>query len=271
MSIIVNNTSGENMKTILYTGGTSGIAKEVIKKIKQKYYIYITVHNEKQLEITKKIYKNEKNIEIIKLDILNDKDIEKIKQLDIDIFISNIAIGYSGSIIEIDMNKVRETFEVNVFKNFELIQVILKNMIKKEKGKIIIMSSLAGLIPLKFQGAYSASKTSIIKLTQTLKKEMKLINKNIHISLIEPGFYYTGFNQVMFENKYDWMETKSLFQKELETIRKKETLLLRLLEHKNLNSIVKQIIKAINRNDKFIYSAPISQRIISKIYIILND
>ena len=82
------------------------------------------------------------------------------------------------------MDKVRENFEVNVFSNFEIVQIVIKNMIKKDSGKIIMISSLAGILPLKFLGSYCATKSSIIMLTQVLKKEIKLISKNIKISLI---------------------------------------------------------------------------------------
>lgn len=127
------------------------------------------------------------------------------------------------------------------------------------------MSSLAGIMPLKFIGAYSATKASIIKLTQTLYKEMKMISKNIHISLILPGMYHTGFNQVMLENKYDWMNKKSYFKEEINLIRKKETTFWNLFERKKLNTITKQIIKSIKNNNKFIYTAPITQTLAANI------
>ena len=259
------------MKTILYTGATSGIAKEVIKKIKKKYKIYLGVHTNKQLELLKEKYKKDKNIKVIKLDLLNKKDIEKIKTLDIDILLSNAAIGYGGSIAEIDIKKLKEIYEINVFKNIELIQIVLKNMIKKGSGKVIIISSLSGLMPMKFMGPYSSSKASLIRLTQVLKKEIKLINKNIKIKLVLPGMYKTGFNQIMIEDKYDWMEIESYFQNQIKKIRKKETLFWTLFEKTKLNGIVREILKAIKEDNKFIYSAPKSQRIISKIYELIND
>lgn len=260
------------MKTILYTGATSGIAKEVIKKIKESYFIYVGVHTNKQLSLMKEKYKNEKNIKVIKLDIKNNTDLENIKKLDIDILISNAAIGYGGSISEIDMNLVRENFEVNVFSNFKLIQIVLKRMIKKGKGKIIIMSSIAGIMPLKFLGVYCATKASINKLTQALNKEIKLLNNDIKIKLIMPGMYKTGFNQIMLENKYKWMEKESIFKNEIDLIRKKENIFWNLLERKNMNSIIKQIINAINNNNnKLIYSAPKSQKIFAKLYSLFVD
>lgn len=256
------------MKKILYTGASGGIAREVIKNIKHKYYIYVGVHTEKQLELQKEKYKNDKNIEVIKLDLLNKNDLEKIKKLDIDILISNAAIGHGGSLLEIPINKIKETYEVNIFKNIELIQIVIKNMIKKGNGKIIIMSSLSGIIPPKFIGAYSSTKAALINIAKVLKSELKLINKNIHISLIEPGMYKTGFNEIMLEEKYEIKDT--LFKEELGTIRKKENLFWNLFQYNNKKSIVKQIIKSLEEN-KFIYSAPKSQRIIAKLYQIIKD
>lgn len=256
------------MKKILYTGAGGGISREVIKNIKNKYYIYVGVHTEKQLELQKEKYKNNKNIEVIKLDLLNKNDIEKIKTLDIDILISNAAIGHGGSLLEIPIDKIKETYEVNIFKNIELIQIVIKNMIKKGNGKIIIMSSLSGIIPPKFIGAYSSTKAALINIAKVLKNELKLINKNIQISLIEPGMYKTGFNEIMLEEKYEIKDT--LFKEELETIRKKENLFWNLFEYNNKKSIVKQIIKSLEEN-KFIYSAPKSQRIIAKLYQIIKD
>ena len=259
------------MKKILITGACGGIAESVIQKLlDEDYFIYVTVHTMQQLKRVKDKYKNNNNVECFKLDVTNTKDREKIKNLDIDTFVANAAIGYGGSIIDIDIDKIRENFEVNVFSNFELVQLVLKNMLKKNSGKIIIISSIAGIVPLRFLGSYSASKSSVIKLTQTLRKELKLITKKINISLVLPGMYHTGFNQVMLENKYLNMDGSIFGAKEKE-IRFWEDLFWNIFEYKSLNSITKQIYQAIVSNkSKFIYSAPLNQKIFAKIYQIFN-
>lgn len=255
------------MKKILYTGAGGGIAKSVIEKLKKDYFIYVTVHNENQLRLISKKYESESNIKCLKLDITKSKDREQIKNLDIDILINNAAIGYGGSISEINISKVRDNFEVNVFSSFEIVQIVLKQMIKKGNGKIIIMGSLAALIPIDFLGVYCATKASIQKLTISLRNELKIINDNIKVVLIEPGLYHTGFNQVMLNNKYDFMEQESYFKNELEFIRRKENILFNLLEHNNFNSVVNKIVKAIKKeNPKPIYRAPLFQSLGSKIY-----
>ena len=256
------------MKTILYTGARSGLAKSVIDKFinNEEYLIYLTVENDEQLRQIAKIYKDINNVKYFKLNILEDNDINLVEKLNIDILVSNAAIGIGGSVAEIDIEKMKENFNVNVFNNFKLVQLVLKQMIKRKKGRIIMVSSLGGILPIPFLGSYCATKASIIKLTECLKLELKNIDVDIKISLILPGMYHTGFNQVMLENKYKDMD-KGYFKDELELIRNKENLIFNLLELNSYSSITNKIYKAItSEKPKFIYKAPLLHVIGAKIY-----
>lgn len=259
------------MKKILFTGARSGIINEVIDSLLDDFYIYLTVETESQLKYVKEKYKSCKNVNCFKLDVTSFDDRNKLQDLDVDIFVSNAAIGMGGSIIEMPFKRIRENYEVNVFSNFQLTQFIIQKMLKKGSGKIIIMSSLASIYPIEFLGAYCSSKASISMLTACLNKEVKLINKNIKIKLIEPGLYRTGFNEVMFDNKYDLMEINSFFDEIINDIKKKENFIIKYLTKKNCNSIVRQIISAIKDEDnKFIYKAPLTHNIATKIYQIIK-
>ena len=130
-----------------------------------------------------------------------------------------------------------------------------------------MISSIAGIIPVPFLESYCATKASIIKLTEALNLELKLLDCNIDVCLITPGLYKTGFNQMMFDKKYEWMDIDSYFKKQISIIKKSENIILTLFEKKNLDSIVKKITKAIvSKKTHFIYSAPFSQYLFSKIY-----
>lgn len=267
----VYNKNGDNMKKILFTGARSGIINKVIDTIINDYYIYLTVENDIQLKRVKEKYKNYDNVECFKLDVTDIEDRNKLKNIDLDIFVSNAAIGEGGSVAEIPFNRVRENYEINVFSNFELIQIVLKQMIKKGSGKVIIMSSLASVYPIPFLGSYCSTKSSISMLSACLKKEINMINKKIKIKLIEPGLYRTGFNEVMFDNKYDFMEIDTFFNSVLEKIKKRENFIVKFLTLKNYDTITRKIIKAIkDDNNKFIYKAPLIESVGAKIYQIFK-
>lgn len=251
------------MKKILITGARSGMIYPVIQKLKRNYFIYVTVHTDSEVKYIKNLYK-ENNIECIKLDIT--KDLDKLNKLDIDILVCNAAIAESGSLFEIPLEKVKENYNVNVFSNLDLIQKVSKKMIKKGKGKIVIISSLTSKMVLPFLGSYSSSKASLSAIARSLYYESKLLKSKIDIVLIEPGLYKTGFNKLAFDKKYEFMDNDSFFKSQIELIRKVENAYLFLFERRKLKSIANKIYEAITiDNPKFRYSAPFSHNLFSKI------
>ena len=253
------------MKKVLITGARSGIISKVILRIINDYELYLTVHTDSELMVMKNKYKDYKNVKCFKLDVTNTADYKILDDLDIDIYIANAALAESGAICESPLDKIRNTFEVNVFSNVNLLQRVLKKMIKKGYGKVIIMGSLAGRIPMPFLGAYSGSKASLIKMVEALRFELMILNTDIKVSLILPGLYRTGFNKLAMDKKYDFMDVNSFFEYQLDFIRGYDRFVL-FFEQRALTSIVNKICQAIySDNPKFIYSAPFSQNMFAKI------
>ena len=253
------------MKKVLITGARSGIISKVIDNIINDYELYLTVHTDSQVRAMKDKYKNYKNVTCMKLDITNEYDYRKIENIDIDIYIANAAIAESGSMIEMPVDRIRDNFETNVFSNFKVLQRVLQKMIKKGRGKVIIMGSLAGKIPMPFLGAYSGSKASLIKMTEALRFELLLLDSDIKVSLILPGLYDTGFNKLAMDKKYDFMDLDSFFEYQLDFIRAYDKFVL-FFEQRSLSSIVNKICQAVScDNPKFIYTAPFSQSLVARI------
>ncbi|MCI9233873.1 MAG: SDR family NAD(P)-dependent oxidoreductase [Bacilli bacterium] len=255
------------MKTILITGARSGIMHRVIKELlRKKYHIYVSVHTEKELERIQKKYQEELHVTCLKLDIQNKEDYKQLDLLDIDIYIANAAVGMGGSIINMDIDRIRENYETNVFSNLELLQYILNKMRERKTGKIILMASLAGILPVPFLGSYCSTKASLIKWAECLKLELLESKIPVSITLIEPGLYKTGFNRVMLENKYPEIETESYFNNIIEFLHLQDQIILGI-SRKNLASISNKICKAIDsKKPKFIYRAPLSEVIAAKFF-----
>lgn len=267
ITTIVNYNNGDNMN-VLITGAASGIGYSVgMQLAKIGYNVFFTVKTDKQLQVLREKIDNAKiHIGSFKLDVKDKDDRQKLKGMDIDVLISNAAIGIGGSIIEANMNDVRENYEVNVFSNFEVIKIVLENMLKKNSGKIIIMSSIISNIPIPFLGIYASTKASISMLGNCLRKEIRLINKNIEITIIEPGIYKTGFNKLMLDNKYDNKNSK--FKELNNAIMILENEILNFTECDNLESITNKIIYVVKQNKtKSIYRSPLIQNILIKLYI----
>lgn len=249
---------------ILITGSASGIGYHTaIRLSKMGYHVFLTTEDDKQLEVLREKVSEFDNIGTFRLNVKNKEDVDLLKNFDVDVLISNAAIGQGGSIIDIDMKKIKNCYDVNVFSNFEVVKIVLQNMIKKKSGKIILMSSMIANISIPFFGIYASTKASISMLGKCLRKEIKMIDDNIKISIIEPGIYKTGFNRVMIENSN--ISKYKMFNKSLEEFEKE---ILNFAGSTNLDSISDKIIKCIESDDpKSIYRAPLLQNILIKLYI----
>lgn len=249
----------KHKKTILITGCDSGFGKEAALALaKRKHKVIATVKESKSVEYFSRI-RVENNLDITSfvLDVLNQNQRQLILNYDLDVLINNAGIGQSGSLAEIPLARVRENFETNVFATLDLTQLALKKMMKKDSGRIIFISSLAGRVPMKFLGAYNMTKFSLSCASAVLRQELALISKNVHCTVVEPGAYHTGFNQRMLETKDEWLNNNSYFFKILDKIKKEETARFAALELKSNRSIIKKIIKAVEDSKPSPrYSAP---------------
>jgi len=176
----------------------------------------------------------------------------------IDVLINNAAQGESGSLAEVDIDTVRRLFEVNVFSTLELTQIVIKGMVERDGGSVIFISSIAGRVPVPFLMPYSMTKFAISAAAAGLRKEMEVLGKGIHVSVVEPGPYKTGFNQRLNDSRFEWMEQDSLFSREqVEKMKASAATELRLAEMESTDSIVRTIVSAAEAgNPKLRYVAP---------------
>jgi NAD(P)-dependent dehydrogenase (short-subunit alcohol dehydrogenase family) len=95
--------------------------------------------------------------------------------------------GYAqpGAVEDVPMDALREQFETNVFGWHDLTRRIVPVMRKQGHGRIVFNSSILGLVPQKWRGAYNASKHAIEGLMLTMR--MELDGSGIHVSMLNPG------------------------------------------------------------------------------------
>lgn len=246
-------------KTILITGAGTGIGKATALVLANNgHNVIATTETEEQSHALKEECKKlNLTLLVFKLDITSETDRKKIEAFDLNVLINNAGIGESGSLAEIDINLLRHNFEVNVFSSFELSQLALKKMFEKKQGTIIFISSLAGKITMPFLASYCMTKFAISAGAEAMRKEIHTLYKDIHVSIIEPGAYHTGFNQKNMAKKYVWMKERSVFYPIIPQIKAREERQFKLTESKSTASIVAKIVKAAEANKpKLRYSAP---------------
>ena len=246
-------------KTILITGAGTGIGRDAAFALAARgHAVLATTFSAAQADALRaECAKRGQAMEVFKLDITDAADRALLLGQPMDVLINNAALGESGSLAEVDVNRIRKVFEVNVFATLELTQVALKGMIARQSGTVLFISSIAGRLPMPFLMPYSMTKFALSAAAAGLRAEMDQLGKNVQIAVIEPGAIHTGFNQSMTDRKYEWMDESSYFYAQARAMKVKEKRTFAFLEARDTRSIVAKIITASEaRRPRLRYVAP---------------
>ena len=191
-------------KTVLITGAGSGFGRgAAIELANRGHKVIAAVLNERQAAELKKAAPK---LTVVKIDITKAKDIAKVDRLKPDVFIANAAIGQTGPLSLIPLERLRAVFEVNVFGTVAITQRVARAMRKKRSGRIIIMSSIGGVRAGVGSGPYTMTKHAIQAFGTALRQELKMFG--VDVCLINPGPYATGFNDRMASDPGPWFNRK---------------------------------------------------------------
>ncbi len=117
----------------------------------------------------------------------------------IDILVCNAASNpYYGPMSGISDEQFRKIFDNNVLANHWLITMVTPEMIQRNDGSVIIISSIGGLIGSDVIGAYNVSKAADLQLVRNLAIELG--PHNVRVNAIAPGVIRTDFARVLWED-----------------------------------------------------------------------
>ena len=191
-------------KTVLITGAGSGFGRMAAALlVRRGHQVIAGVLNDQQAA---ELSKAEPGLKVVKLDITDPKDVASLERYDLDVFVANAAIGQTGPLSLIPLERLRAVFEVNVFATFASVQRVAQAMRRKRAGRIIIMSSIGGVRAGVGSGPYTMTKHAVQAMGTALRAELKMFG--VDVCLINPGPFATGFNDRMANNPGDWFDRK---------------------------------------------------------------
>jgi NAD(P)-dependent dehydrogenase (short-subunit alcohol dehydrogenase family) len=195
-------------KTILITGAGSGFGKSAaIGMARNGHTIIATAQVASQVTPLREEAKalGLKNFRVERLDLTDPYDMARAQTFDIDVLWSNAGMGEAGPVFEIPLDLVRKNYEVNVFLPLQLTQGFVRKWIDaKKKAKIVFTSSMGGLFTPANWGVYVSTKHALESVAEALQQE--LAPYGIKVQTINPGAYYTGYNETMADAPFRWLD-----------------------------------------------------------------
>lgn len=198
-------TSSSSGKVVLITGATDGLGKAAAILLAERGYRVYAAGRSKEKRARLDQLAQSKNLPMksLELDVTSDDSVHTAVEETlsgagaIDVLINNAGLGYMAVVEELKMEDMRQQFETNVFGVLRVTQAVLPHMRERRSGRILMISSVAGLVSPPTYGAYSASKHALEGLSNSLRLE--LYPFNIEVILVEPGYIVTNFQQTATE------------------------------------------------------------------------
>lgn len=202
----------ERTKVVLITGGTDGLGKAAAVHLAERGYRVFAAGRsaQKRTELDRLARERKLPLETLEMDVCDDgsvrRGVESVIQKAgaIDVLINNAGVGYVGTVEDLKLDDFRRQFEANFFGVIRVTQAALPHMRERQGGRILMMSSVAGLISPPTYGAYSGSKYALEGLSDALRLE--LYPFGIKVILIEPGYIITNFQKTATEFSQAYFE-----------------------------------------------------------------
>ncbi len=185
---------GEEMKTVLITGASSGIGRETAKLFQQKGWNVIATMRKPEIEDE---LNKLSNVELLYCDVTDnnsmkeaiDKGIRRFGA--IDVLVNNAGYYTVGPLEAATAEQIKRQIDTNLLGVINMTKAILPHFRERQAGVIINLSSIAGIVSIPLQSLYHATKFAIEGFSESLQYELNAFH--IKVKLIEPGTIKTNF------------------------------------------------------------------------------
>ncbi len=183
----------------LITGGSQGIGFELARQFAQNGYNLILVARDPSELAAATVALESSGVEIVTIvkDLFNKDAAQELyneivnQGLLVDILVNNAGQGQYGLFEDTEIGRELAIIQLNVSSLVVLTKLFLRDMLKRGKGKILNLSSIAGKTPGPWQAVYHGTKAFVQSFTQALRSEVK--EQGITVTALLPGATDTDF------------------------------------------------------------------------------
>ena len=187
-------------KVVVVTGASMGIGEAIAKRFATEgASVVLLSRDTARAEAARARIGFPERTVALSCDVRHSEEIDRVLGLTlhhfkrIDVWVNNAGHGLLDSVEQLQMAACRELFETNLFGSLSAMQAVIPVMRQQGGGAIIIISSVAGHIPLPFHAAYSASKFALNAIGKGAAIELK--KDGIHVLTVCPGYVRTAFSE----------------------------------------------------------------------------
>ncbi|KAL8243919.1 hypothetical protein R6Q59_010177 [Mikania micrantha] len=182
---------------ICITGGSSGFGALMVKEFAEKVNVKIVVIDVQDFP---KDLAALRNVHFYKCDLTQPSQIDEVTRKikaevgDPSVLINNAGIGKSSLIIDSTPEWIEKIFRVNIISHWQTVAAFLPAMLKKRKGHVVTIASMATFVSVSNIADYAATKAGLLAFHEGLNQELKHRYENGHCiqtTIVHPNFART--------------------------------------------------------------------------------
>lgn len=190
-------------KWALVTGASSGLGADFARQLAGcGCNVVLTARREERLREHKTDLEKDYGVkaEVIPMDLANEEAPQRlyneirVRGLHMDILINNAGFGIYGPFVEIDWEREKKMLELDMITLTHLTKLFLHDMLERDYGFILQVSSIGAFQPSPTYATYSAAKSYVLNFSQALDYELR--NTNVSCTVLSPGITSTEFLEV---------------------------------------------------------------------------
>lgn len=183
----------------LITGASAGIGKALAYEAARRgQNLVLVALTDSRLELVAASIKLQYQVQVHFIEVdLCEKDAAlevyetcKVNRWHVNALINNAGVGAEGAFAQENESHILSLLMLNITSLTMITRYFLPEMVERESGYILNMSSFAGILPFPFKAAYGASKSYVLSFSQALREELK--NTPIKVCVVCPGGVITN-------------------------------------------------------------------------------
>ena len=198
-------------KTVIITGANRGIGRASVTAFAERGYdIWACARKPDETfeaDMAEEAARTGAAITPVYFDLLDEEEVKTgVKQIlgekrDVDVLLNCAGVPYGGLFTMTPLDKLREVYQVNVFAQVQIMQLVARRMMRQKKGCIINLCSVGGIEAQPGYLAYGSSKAAMIWITKCASRELGPYN--IRVNGIAPGLIDTDMGGFKSEAERD--------------------------------------------------------------------
>lgn len=193
-----NDLSESSAPFAVVTGASSGIGLELARELARRGFdLLVTAENEEIHGAAEELRWIGPRISAFQTDLATFEGVEalwaRIQQENrpLDAIAINAGVGVGGPFLENSFEEELNLINLNVVSVVHLTKYVLRDMVNRDEGRVLITSSIAAESPIPFQAVYAASKAFVLSFAEAIRNEVK--DTNVVITALQPGATDTNF------------------------------------------------------------------------------